>query len=109
MGDRPTSNAKKTAVQGGIVLLNILVINVARIGDTLLVTPILRAIKQAYPQHRLGCLAHPRRMLLLRGLPFIDALGSPHKAMQVETFNNLTELGRSKVISMSMQFAYGAG
>ncbi|MBF0401909.1 MAG: glycosyltransferase family 9 protein [Magnetococcales bacterium] len=55
--------------------MNILVINVARIGDTLLITPILKAIKQHYPQHRLGCLAHPGRMALLRGLPFIDNLG----------------------------------
>ncbi|MBF0182872.1 MAG: glycosyltransferase family 9 protein [Magnetococcales bacterium] len=54
--------------------MNILVINVARIGDTLLITPILRAIKQAYPDHKLGCLAHPKRMEVLQGLPFIDTL-----------------------------------
>ncbi|MBF0460463.1 MAG: glycosyltransferase family 9 protein [Magnetococcales bacterium] len=60
--------------------MNILVINVARIGDTLLITPILRAIKQAYPHHQLGCLAHPKRMTVLTGLPFIDTLDSitPH-------------------------------
>lgn len=56
--------------------MDILLINVARIGDTLLMTPVLKAIKQAYPHNRLGCLAHPRRVALLQGLHFIDALGS---------------------------------
>ena len=56
--------------------MDILLINVARIGDTLLITPILKAIKQTYPNNRLGCLVHPRRMALLQGLDFIDQLGS---------------------------------
>ncbi len=56
--------------------LNILVINVARIGDTLLTTPVLRAIKAAYPDGRLGCLAHPKRAALLKGLEWLDSLGT---------------------------------
>jgi heptosyltransferase-3 len=52
----------------------VLVIIVARIGDTLLVTPALRALKSAIPQGRLTVLAHPKRLEVLRHLPFIDAL-----------------------------------
>ena len=53
---------------------NVLVIIVARIGDTLLVTPALRALKAAIRQGRLSVLAHPKRLEVLRHLPFIDAL-----------------------------------
>jgi heptosyltransferase-3 len=53
----------------------ILAIAVARIGDTLLVTPALAALKAAAPRGRLTCLAHPKRLDILRGLPFIDELG----------------------------------
>src|SRR3990172_1582228 len=56
--------------------LNILVINVARIGDTLQTTPVLRAIKAACPEGRLGCLAHPKRMAVLKGLEWLDSLGT---------------------------------
>lgn len=56
--------------------IKILVINVARIGDTLLITPVLRAIKTAYPKGRLGCLAHPKRAAVLAGLEWLDSLGT---------------------------------
>jgi heptosyltransferase-3 len=54
----------------------LLAICVARIGDTLLVTPALAALKAAVPKGRLTCLAHPKRMEVLEGLEFIDQLGS---------------------------------
>ena len=53
----------------------ILVVQVSRIGDTLLTTPALRALAQAYPAAHLSCLAHPKRMEILQGLPFIHHLG----------------------------------
>ena len=53
----------------------ILVINVARIGDTLLVTPALRALKERFPFANLTVLAHPKRKEVLQGIPFIDHLG----------------------------------
>ncbi len=56
--------------------LNVLVINVARIGDTLLATPVLRAIKTACPEGWLGCLAHPKRAAVLEGLEWLDFLGT---------------------------------
>ncbi|MBP2673688.1 MAG: hypothetical protein H6Q84_528 [Deltaproteobacteria bacterium] len=64
---------------GGVVVdgrASILVINVARIGDTLLVTPAIRALREAFPGGKIGCLLHPARVELLRGLPWLDALGT---------------------------------
>jgi len=50
----------------------ILVINVARIGDTILAVPVLRALRAAYPEAEIVCLAHPKRVDVLQGLPQID-------------------------------------
>jgi heptosyltransferase-3 len=58
---------------------NVLVIAVARIGDTVLGTPAMRALKQAVPEGRLTVLAHPKRVEVLRHLPFIDRLGAIDK------------------------------
>jgi heptosyltransferase-3 len=53
-----------------------LLINVARIGDTLLATPAMRAIAAAHPGCRITALAHPKRAEVLRGLPFLMRAGS---------------------------------
>lgn len=53
----------------------ILVINVCRIGDTLLATPAVRAIAAAFPEGRITCLAHPKRAEILLNLPFIQHVG----------------------------------
>jgi heptosyltransferase-3 len=58
---------------------SVLVIIVARIGDTLLATPAMRALKAATPRGQLTVLAHPKRLELLQHLPFIDALGAVTK------------------------------
>ena len=47
---------------------SILVINVTRIGDTLLTTPCLRAIAAAYPQGALTFLGHPKRVEVIEHL-----------------------------------------
>src|SRR5436853_472615 len=52
-----------------------LFINVARIGDTLLATPAMRAITSAYPGCHIAALAHPKRAEVLHGLPFIAGVG----------------------------------
>lgn len=52
----------------------ILVLCSARIGDTLLFTPCLNALKHRFPQAHLEVWAHPKRQALLQGLDFIDAL-----------------------------------
>lgn len=54
----------------------ILVINVSRIGDTLLATPAIRAIAAAWPGARITCLAHPKRREILERLPTIARLGA---------------------------------
>lgn len=54
----------------------ILVIHTARIGDTLLLTPIMRALRQACPSGRLQCLLHPARAELFRGIDWIDEVAT---------------------------------
>lgn len=56
-----------------------LVIAVARIGDTLLATPLMRSVKAADPRARLTVLAHPKRTEVLEHLAFIDELGGIDK------------------------------
>jgi heptosyltransferase-3 len=64
-------------------LSSVLVISVARIGDTILLTPCLKAIKARHPEAVLSVLAHPKRMEVLQNLATIDHLGaiSKHQAM----------------------------
>lgn len=47
----------------------ILVIHVARFGDTLLTGVAIRALKQAYPNAEIDFLGHPKRYDIIRGLP----------------------------------------
>lgn len=49
----------------------ILIIQVARIGDTLLATPAIKAIADSFPQAKITVLAHPKRKELLYHLPFV--------------------------------------
>jgi lipopolysaccharide heptosyltransferase III len=51
---------------------SILVINVSRIGDTLLVTPAIRALARAWPQARITFLGHPNRVEILEHLPEVQ-------------------------------------
>ncbi len=53
-----------------------LVINVSRIGDTLLATPAIRAIATAHPGCVIDCLAHPNRAEVLLNLSFVRRVGS---------------------------------
>lgn len=59
--------------------LSFLVINVARIGDTLLATPVMRAIHAAHPDARIDVLSHPRRAQILHHLPFLNRVGGISK------------------------------
>ena len=53
----------------------ILVIAVARIGDTLLITPALRALARQWPDAAITFLGHPKRVEVMRHLPFLAAIG----------------------------------
>jgi heptosyltransferase III len=55
---------------------SVLVINVSRIGDTLLTTPAVRAIANAYPRAGVTYLGHPKRVEILEHLPFIQHAGA---------------------------------
>ncbi|MDP1735620.1 MAG: glycosyltransferase family 9 protein [Sulfuritalea sp.] len=58
---------------------DILYINVSRIGDTLLVTPAVRALAARWPQARIHLLAHPKREEVVRHLPFVHRTGPVSK------------------------------
>ena len=54
----------------------ILIINVTRIGDTLLATPALRAIARYFPNAGVTCLGHPKRVEVIQHLPYLRKVGS---------------------------------
>ena len=72
---RTTSSAGATLAEAsarpGASPARILVINVCRIGDTLLATPAIRALAKAYPAARITVLGHPKRVEVLAHLPWI--------------------------------------
>ena len=58
---------------------NILVINVSRIGDTLLATPAIRALAAAWPGAAVDVLGHPNRIEVLQHLPFVRRVAAISK------------------------------
>ena len=58
---------------------NILVINVSRIGDTLLATPAIRALAAAWPGAAVDVLGHPNRIEVLEHLPFVRRVAAISK------------------------------
>ena len=59
---------------------SILVVNVSRIGDTLLITPALRALAKAFPGAEITALGHPKRVEVLEHLPWLARTGGISKA-----------------------------
>ncbi|MGV0999482.1 MAG: glycosyltransferase family 9 protein [Fluviibacter sp.] len=57
----------------------ILVIHVARFGDTLLTGVAIRALKQAYPEAEIDFLGHPKRYDIIRGLQELSHVGAISK------------------------------
>lgn len=53
---------------------NILVIAVARFGDTLLITPVIHALKQRWPNAHIHVFAHKRSACILEHNPDIDSI-----------------------------------
>jgi heptosyltransferase III len=50
---------------------SVLIINVTRIGDTLLNTPAIRAIAAKFPNAAITCLGHAKRVEVLQHLPYL--------------------------------------
>lgn len=68
----------RAAAQGLAARLDparILVIAVARIGDTLMITPALRALAARWPKAEITFLGHPKRVEVVEHLPFLAAVG----------------------------------
>lgn len=57
----------------------ILCIYVARFGDTLLMSVVLKALAKQYPQAKIDFLGHAKRIQVLENLPFIRHLGAISK------------------------------
>ena len=57
----------------------VLIINVTRIGDTLLATPAIRAIAKFFPNASLTVLGHPKRVEVLENIPYIHRIGGIDK------------------------------
>lgn len=57
----------------------VLIINVTRIGDTILATPAVRAIARYFPNATLTCLGHPKRIEVIGQLPYLAKLGGVTK------------------------------
>ncbi len=57
-----------------MILKKILVININWIGDAVFSSPVFKAIKQAYPQSKISCLAVPRIKDILDCIPYIDEI-----------------------------------
>ncbi|AOM41757.1 glycosyltransferase family 9 protein [Xenorhabdus hominickii] len=53
---------------------NILVINIARFGDTLLVTPVIRALKKKWPEANIDVFVHKRTKEILENIGLINDL-----------------------------------
>ncbi|WP_340609315.1 glycosyltransferase family 9 protein [Xenorhabdus bharatensis] len=53
---------------------NILIINIARFGDTLLVTPVIRALKLKWPEANIDVLAHKRTKEILENIDDINSI-----------------------------------
>jgi len=52
----------------------ILVVNVNWLGDVIFSSPVFRALKDAYPNARISCLAVPRVREVLESIPFVDEI-----------------------------------
>ena len=62
-----------------LAVKRILIINVTRIGDTLLNTPAIRAIARHFPNAAITCLGHAKRVEVLNHLPYLTKVGEIDK------------------------------
>lgn len=73
------AEAQGLSQAGGLDPRRILVINVCRIGDTLLAVPAIRALARAWPGAEITVLGHPKRIEVLEHLPWLSRTGGISK------------------------------
>ncbi len=78
----------------------ILVIIVSRIGDSMLTTPAIKSIASFYKDAEITVLAHPKRYLIFKNLPFIDKI----KPISKNTAVYSARFGKKKY---DLAFVYG--
>lgn len=75
-GDGSMNSTRVISANDAAAAKRVLIINVTRIGDTLLTTPALRAIARFFPNARITCLGHPKRVEVIQHLPYLNKVGS---------------------------------
>jgi len=73
---------------------SIVVFSTAGIGDTLLDTPAIRALRESFPACRITAVVHRRRQEMLAGNPHVDTL-LPHRKGVVGFFRTLLAIRRA--------------
>lgn len=77
------------------------------LGDALLATPALKALKEKYPEKKIRVFAHKRHFEILRNNPYIDSLlGTSFKSAPVYWL--LSRLALIKIKSLNYSFSYPA-
>lgn len=71
--------------------MNILLVSTTAIGDTVMATPFLRAVRRRYPEARITMFAHVRRIEIFKNNPHADRL-LPYYGKGKKLFRTLTAL-----------------
>ena len=74
-----TAPIKRISAEQALAAKRVLIINVTRIGDTLLATPAIRAIGKFFPNASQTVLGHPNRVEVLANIPTIQRIGGIDK------------------------------
>ncbi len=69
-----------------------------RVGDSLLATPALRAIKKAYPEAQLEVVTEPHVERVFRGNPWVNSVRAVQKVTAIELSRQLREGGAPDVV-----------
>ncbi|MEO8385109.1 MAG: glycosyltransferase family 9 protein [Betaproteobacteria bacterium] len=79
MTPTPIAPTKRISAEQALAAKRVLIINVTRIGDTVLATPAIRAIARFFPNASLTVLGHPKRVEVLAHIQTIQRIGGIDK------------------------------
>ena len=77
--NNPSQTQRVITQAEALAAKRVLIINVTRIGDTLLATPAIRAIARFFPNAKLTVLGHPKRAEVLENIAYIARVGGIDK------------------------------